>query len=347
MAHTAPLLIALLVALATSQAQGQDDDFLEDKRGISALARNGDLPGTVSYELKRFAHPLTWRKLEDEKRVAHPMSYQKPKEEQEKRFSHPVAEQWAYARDAELEAERQLLAELLLNDALEKRMGVASLARNNELPGKRNIAAMARDGYLTQHTRQPQDDNEDENELEEVEEKRNVAALARNFQMPAGGKRNLASRARSMSRYAAVKRNIATLLRSRVAGKRQPFAYARLSGVRDDEDEDDDEIEKRNIQALLRTMRPPGQKDESKRHLGSVLGGRRKRSALHDPLESIGGPFVEYPASLSTEYDYEEASAPMHEEKRFLGAEVVEDQASPPMQKRNIASIARHGWLRY
>ncbi|XP_059475937.1 neuropeptide-like 1 isoform X2 [Neocloeon triangulifer] len=340
MAHTAPLLIALLVALATSQAQGQDDDFLEDKRGISALARNGDLPGTVSYELKRFAHPLTWRKLEDEKRVAHPMSYQKPKEEQEKRFSHPVAEQWAYARDAELEAERQLLAELLLNDALEKRMGVASLARNNELPGKRNIAAMARDGYLTQHTRQPQDDNEDENELEEVEEKRNVAALARNFQMPAGGKRNLASRARSMSRYAAVKRNIATLLRSRVAGKRQPFAYARLSGVRDDEDEDDDEIEKRNIQALLRTMRPPGnarnrfarsfppmmaalftrgQKDESKRHLGSVLGGRRKRSALHDPLESIGGPFVEYPASLSTEYDYEEASAPMHEEKRFLG----------------------------
>jgi hypothetical protein len=284
------------------------------------------------------------------------MSRQTPREDKR---SHPMAMQWGGAYEAEEEAERKLIEELL-DEALqnlEKRMGVATLARGGTLPGKRNIAAMARDGYLTQHTRQQlEEEAQAEEEAaaaaaaaaaeEEAEaadaEKRNVAALARNFNMPSGGKRNLASRARSMSRYGAVKRNIATLLRSRINNKRQPYAYARLSGVR--EDDLDEAEEKRNIQALLKTMRPSGnfrrlarlarsyppmmaalmarprvagQTDESKRHLGSVLGGkRRKRAALHDPLEMEGG--VEYPA-LSYEYEYEEGGSPVHEEKRFLG----------------------------
>lgn len=289
---------------------------------------------------------MTWRQMVEDKRVAHPMSRQTPRAD--KRFAHPLAAQWVAARDAEEEAERQLIDEIL-DEALqnlEKRMGVSALARDNSLPGKRNIAAMARDGYLTQHTRQPLEDGTQEDLISEDEaddlsaDKRNLAALARNFNMPAGGKRNVASRARSLSRYAAVKRNLASLLRTR--NTRQPYAYARLSGVRDNEI--DELLEKRNIQALLKTMRPTGnarryarsynsyppmmaaimarrvtgQTDESKRHLSSVLGGkRRKRSALHDPME-VDGSGAEYPP-LNYEYEYEEGGAPVHEEKRFLG----------------------------
>lgn len=305
------------------------------------MARNGDLPSFQS-DFKRFAHPMTWRRIEEDKRVAHPMSRQTPRAD--KRFAHPLAAQWVAAREAEEEAERQLIDEIL-DEALqnlEKRMGVSALARGNSLPGKRNIAAMARDGYLTQHTRQQLDDDaqEDESDADAADDlsadKRNLAALARNFNMPAGGKRNMASRARHLSRIDMVKRNLASLLRSR--NTRQPYAYARLSGIRDNEI--DEMQEKRNIQALLKTMRPTGkarryarsyppmmaaimarrvtgQTDESKRHLSSVLGGkRRKRSALHDPMELDGG--AEYPA-LNYEYEYEEAGAPVNEQKRFLG----------------------------
>ncbi|XP_065338811.1 neuropeptide-like 1 isoform X2 [Cloeon dipterum] len=341
-------LLALALLVAVNSAQGQyDDEFPEEKRRIASLARNGDLPSFGDVDMKRFAHPLSWRRQEEEKRVVHPMSHQRIRErllEEEKRFSHPVTSSWNDARDAEEDAERKLIAELL-DEEIEKRMGVATLARSGSLPGKRNIAAMARDGYLTQHTRNSQDGSDDadvEDEPVEIDEiaKRNVAALARNFQMPFGGKRNVAARARQMSRYAAVKRNIATLLRSRVGGKRQPYAFARLSGIRDDVEEEQTEQEKRNIQAILRTMRPPGntlrnrfarsfppmlaalmargQKDDSKRHLGSVLAttGRRKRSALHDPMELTTGG-AEYPV-LSYEYEYEEVPQ-IHEDKRFLG----------------------------
>ncbi|XP_065338812.1 neuropeptide-like 1 isoform X3 [Cloeon dipterum] len=347
-------LLALALLVAVNSAQGQyDDEFPEEKRRIASLARNGDLPSFGDVDMKRFAHPLSWRRQEEEKRVVHPMSHQRIRErllEEEKRFSHPVTSSWNDARDAEEDAERKLIAELL-DEEIEKRMGVATLARSGSLPGKRNIAAMARDGYLTQHTRNSQDGSDDadvEDEPVEIDEiaKRNVAALARNFQMPFGGKRNVAARARQMSRYAAVKRNIATLLRSRVGGKRQPYAFARLSGIRDDVEEEQTEQEKRNIQAILRTMRPPGQKDDSKRHLGSVLAttGRRKRSALHDPMELTTGG-AEYPV-LSYEYEYEEVPQ-IHEDKRFLDVDQSGEVSSSenPMQKRNIASLARLGWL--
>jgi hypothetical protein len=231
--------------------------YLEDKRFLGSLARAGNI-GSAG-------------KRSDE-------DYMTDDEVADALLAELVAEFFQRQQEEERELEEE--------NSLEKRF-VASLARTGGLPsGKRNIAAMARDGLLTQFSRTHQDHQEpiatDNNEataedaeaveslLDEVT-KRHLGSLARSFNMPAGltsgGKRNVGALARSgmLTRYTNNqrgeddKRNIGSFMRGRFTGKRSPirgkylpFAYARLSGIRDSFVDPG----KRNIQALLKSWRP-------------------------------------------------------------------------------------------
>lgn len=232
---------------------------------------------------------------------------------------------------------------------------LSSLARNNNLPFKRNLQALARGG----HIRTIQDDDEDlkrsianlakNGQLPlQNEEKRGIESLARNGELPRkrelqefldslNDKRNIGSLARSYNFpsmwYGNGKRFVGSLARNgdlnrfNNADKRNIASLARdgnkFTGKRNDINnlkEDDVEMNKRNIASIKAQYKP-----KYKRDIVEVNDNKKTRNKRQvDYYEELND---EYPASVyqnQNVYDYEEFMKALTgnypvTEKRFLG----------------------------
>ncbi|XP_031354786.1 neuropeptide-like 1 isoform X2 [Photinus pyralis] len=168
---------------------------------------------------------------------------------------------------------------------------IQSLARMNQFPVqsddlKRSISSLARNGELINNRR------EMEELLDEINAKRNIGSLARDFNFPSYGKRFLGSLARSgdLSRFESGKRNIASIVRN---GKRNlPEGYddykrniaslARGGGKF---------VGKRNVAALLRQdnyVNEQNRHDTDSTHSPDVEGEEATESKRNLPSIKAG-----------------------------------------------------------
>lgn len=234
---------------------------------------------------------------------------------------------------------------------------ISSLARNNNLPFKRNLQALARGG----HIRTIQDDDDDlkrsianlakngqlpllneekrgieslarngelprkrelQEFLESLYDKRNIGSLARNYNFPSTtyGKRFVGSLARNgdLNRFNnADKRNIASLARD----------GNKIIGKRNDINnlnEDDMDTSKRNLPSIKAQYKP-----KFKRDIVEVNDSKKARNKRQiDYYEELND---EYPAPVyqnQNVYDYEEFMKALTgnypvTEKRFLGKSLI------------------------
>lgn len=172
------------------------------------------------------------------------------------------------------------------SNSVQKR-GISSLARNGDFPyfGKRGVSSVMRNGFIYQ--KRNSDSDLDDMLLDKyyADEKRNVASLARSYNLPFTGKRNLAEFTTNewmngyhpVSKYSAyynwddstdeTKRNLPSLLRNRVSpfseGKRYLGAFVASNSlpkavknwntqVKRDLYYDGNELTKRYVSSLLK-----------------------------------------------------------------------------------------------
>ncbi|RZC34956.1 neuropeptide-like 1, partial [Asbolus verrucosus] len=236
-------------------------------------------------------------------------------------------------------------------DDMNYKRSISSLARWDNLPGKRNLEALARAGYVrTLPTEEDEDPNgkrgksdqptfqinddkrgiqslarngelnnrrEIEELVEELYDKRNIGSLARNFNFPVYGKRYLGSLVRNGDFQYGGKRNVASLAREggRFVGKRNVAALLRqdnyLNGRNSDVKTESPHEDKRNI-ASIKAQYPA----KFKR---SALRSKRQTSFY----EGEGGEFSSPVYQNQNVDDYEElmkalTGAYPNTDKRFL-----------------------------
>ncbi|XP_054266807.1 neuropeptide-like 1 isoform X2 [Macrosteles quadrilineatus] len=242
-----------------------------------------------------------------------------------------------------------------MSDDYDKR-GISSLARNGQLPafGKRGgISSIMRNGYSYQ--KRNFDSDLDSLLLDEydVDDKRNVASLARSYNLPAMGKRNIASFARNGwiqdfgsnpkralyeewdDSFDESKRNLPSLLRNRVSplveGKRYLGAFVASNRLPYSKQNYDDS--KRNMASMVRTWNTPESRygsrygkrdwyddeidsdDLAKRYVSSLL----KQGPLPVSSENIETN-SEDTQNYNAEQAKEDASENIGEEKRHVGS---------------------------
>ncbi|KAG5684186.1 hypothetical protein PVAND_013426 [Polypedilum vanderplanki] len=208
---------------------------------------------------------------------------------------------------------------------------------------KRSIATLAKNGQLP--SREP-----DTIDLETLSDddnghKRNIASMARSGLI--GGKRNIQSLARQWQYANSGKRNIGALMRNNMfpgSGKRNVASLARNG------------FGKRNVGALARDFMLPkvnsGAKytDDGKRNIQALknsIKGRKKRE--------IGETEVNEPVFQNGPFDYEDLLQALNDdgpyaEKRFLAPyEYMPDNndiaTTITLEKRHLGSLARSGWM--
>ncbi|KAJ8948038.1 hypothetical protein NQ318_003372 [Aromia moschata] len=205
-------------------------------------------------------------------------------------------------------------------DASYKR-SIAALAKNGQLPQrseeqKRGLESLARSGDL-----HPKKDIQ--KMIDDLNYKRNIGSLARNYNFPSYGKRSLSSLARAgdlnYPRFQ-YKRNIASLARDgKFTGKRNMAALLRqdeyMNNLNKQSTESAEEREKRNLPSIKAQCKPVV-KD-------TTHEVKRDKRDVDYYYEDNSG----YPASVyqtPNVYDYEDLmqelkAAYPNNEKRFLG----------------------------
>ncbi|BES91558.1 Hypothetical protein NTJ_04366 [Nesidiocoris tenuis] len=251
----------------------------------------------------------------------------------------------------------------------EKRSSMAVLARTGALPKrvldeedmdddmneeKRGLSSIARNGYFQK--RIGDDDLEQlMSEVYGIGEKRNVASLARGFQLPQNGKRNIASIVRDRSKKESYeedmdeeKRNLPSIVRDRNEplgeGKRHIGAFVANHGIPFVNNE------KRNIGSLAKNRL--SQFTISKRETNEATDNRRVRLTNNDEVE-LKGPTVEEQSkdhlSQVSKDDHDEdhsrskreASAP-DMEKRYFGVRGGGKMPGGRLPKVGSRSRSRH-----
>jgi len=223
---------------------------------------------------------------------------------------------------------------------------VNSLARWNNMPTKRNLAALARDGLIRTLPRDSEEDKRSISSLAKTgqlphmnnEEKRGIESLARNgdfyyrknldqMVQDLYDKRNIGSLAKNFNFPSVTKRNVAALLRMDKLHNQDDRAYG--------ENDQDDKRTLKSHQSFKRSVR-------NKREIDYFPG-------TDDYVASIplypNNNLYEYEDMIKSLEDYPVA------EKRFLGSVAKSGwfrQAtgnSKIPDKRHIGSLARLGWL--
>lgn len=248
--------------------------------------------------------------------------------------------------------------------------GISSLARNGQLPafGKRGgISSIMRNGYSYQKRNFDSDLDSLIMDEYDIDDKRNVASLARAYNLPTTGKRNIASFARNgwiqdfgsnpkRALYEEwddsldeTKRNLPSLLRNRVSplveGKRYLGAFVASNRLPYSKQKYDDS--KRNMASMVRSWNTPesfryGKRDWSdeeienddlvKRYVSSLL----KQGPLpvsSDNLETNSEGTQNYNAEQAKE----DGSENIGEEKRHLGSLLA--QKSFAMRKKKSITL--------
>lgn len=284
--HVLDVFVALLF-----QAGAEEDQLAADKRYVAALARNGELPLFGGWH-KKISH--------GDKRYLSRYGKRSPTDDEDADINDiDDVMETLIAELSEAEALRRAQA-----DAVDQKRSLASLARSGNLPlteGKRNIASMAKNGLLSPSGPVLDYYGEDKRggldglmrELEDAD-KRNVASLARNYNLP-GGKRNLGSLARSGGfsnlRYVTAKKN-------------------------QDDEGDQTRLHKRYLASLARSQGLPfplTKKEDETPGVGEIKRGKRQAS------DEFPMPVMQ----TSDLFDYEDLRELMSggaaPEKRFLG----------------------------
>lgn len=256
---------------------------------------------------------------------------------------------------------------LLSGDEYDKR-GIAAMARNGQLPafGKRGgISSIMRNGYSYQKRDYESNLNAPLMDEYVFNDKRNVASLARSYNLPSMGKRNVASFARngwlqdfgqnSKKSYLEelddevdeYKRNIPSLLRNRVAplveGKRYLGAFIASNGVPFSRQTYDDS--KRNIGSMARSWNYPdssfryGKREWSEDEMDNDDIAKRYVSSLlkQGPLP-VASDHVEMNSDANQNYneDQQVEEENMEEQKRHIGSLLA--QKSFAMRKKKSIS---------
>ncbi|XP_015838526.1 neuropeptide-like 1 isoform X2 [Tribolium castaneum] len=249
---------------------------------------------------------------------------------------YPSMQQQALRKDL-LRRFQQALDRADDEDEMNYKRSISSLAQWGNLPGKRNLEALARAGYIRTL---PNPDEEDPNN------KRSLSTLAKNDQLPTTFQNNES------------KRGIESLARN-----------GELHNRRDIQELLDELYNKRNVGSLARNFNFPSY---GKRYLASLVrngelngkrniasikaqypGTRSKRQASY--YDGEGGEFSLPVYQNQNVDDYEElvkalAAAYPNNDKRFLGSVARSGWFRPNSryrspEKRHIGALARLGWL--
>ncbi|XP_044252396.1 neuropeptide-like 1 [Tribolium madens] len=261
---------------------------------------------------------------------------------------------------------QQALDRVVEDDDMNYKRSISSLAQWGNLPGKRNLEALARAGYIRTL---PNPDEEDPNNkrslstlakndqlptfqnneskrgieslarngelhnrrdiqelLDELYDKRNIGSLARNFNFPSYGKRYLGSLVRNGESQYSGKRNIASI--------------ARDGGF----------VGKRNVAALLR-------QDD---YLNEQNNDEKDDPQVNSEKRNIASIKAQYPGQFTravrskrqtTYYEGEngEFSLPVYQNQNVDDYEELMKalaMAYPNNDKRFLGSVARSGWFR-
>lgn len=255
-----------------------NDETFDDKRSISSLARSGQFPNEYKRNLGSLAksgYMRNGRSIATLAKNGQLPTLQAPEEEIN-------------------EEEKRSISSLARAGYLKR--SLASLARSGFYPGqryndmyddKRNIGALARNGYLKRDI---------DNFLTELNQKRYIGAMARQYNLP-NGKRNIGALARNGELYFnrnydgmdSEKRNLQAFMKTGgLGGKRtlaslvrnQNLPYFGKYGEY-----------KRNIAAVARDWALPNhstnnEKTEEKRNVAALL---RQDSYLHSINRNSGG----------------------------------------------------------
>ncbi|CAH2008230.1 unnamed protein product [Acanthoscelides obtectus] len=207
------------------------------------------------------------------------------------------------------------IQEILERKALEDeesyyKRSLAALAASNNLPGKRNLEALARNGYIKTLP-----------EEEDPNYKRSVANLAKNGQFPL--------------RQEEPKRGIASLARN---GDLRPPR----KGIQDTLD---DLYGKRNIASLARNYELPNYQIQYKRNIASVA-----RNGKFTGKRSVAPAVPQRRKREITDYQYENEEYPQLVHQNILDYEdMIQDLNAPiydAADKRFLGSVAKSGWFR-